>query len=264
MSDSDETRPIPIDKLVAQAKLGLGGKTLKVVSTAANVVKKHPVATMIGAVVGVGAAAAAPFTGGGSILGAVTLAESLSGVSGVATAAAGVAIGGGAGAAMSNAVMTKKEDAAYRDGVEKGKAESAVKIAELSETIVRAAKVYAGQARLNQFVVCLATIGFSVAACDGPISAEERDCVEEYVIGISKIMLPQGIRDRLNEISDVPPSFEEAILHVQKFDRDIWLPIDGLLDVVSEADGDVNTSEQEFLSKCEAFKSLALEGGEVR
>ena len=45
---------------------------------------------LLGAVIGIGAVAAAPFTGGGSILGAATLAGSLSGVgTGIAAATAG-------------------------------------------------------------------------------------------------------------------------------------------------------------------------------
>ncbi len=46
---------------------------------------------LAGAAVGVGAVAAAPFTGGGSLLGAATLASSLAGA-GTVAAAAGVGV----------------------------------------------------------------------------------------------------------------------------------------------------------------------------
>ena len=52
--------------------------------------------TVGGAVLGVGAVAAAPFTGGGSILGAISLATSLAGAGAIAVGSAVVA--GGAGA----------------------------------------------------------------------------------------------------------------------------------------------------------------------
>ena len=44
------------------------------VVTAATVVIENPVATVAGSVIGVAAVAAAPFTGGGSVLAAATLA----------------------------------------------------------------------------------------------------------------------------------------------------------------------------------------------
>jgi hypothetical protein len=226
---------------------------------AATAVKEHPGAAIAGAVVGIGAVAAAPITGGGSVIAGVTLAESLAGAGGIAAAAA--AVGGGAGTAISDLATKRIGRAAYREGLEKGKADSAAKIMELSDTLVQAAKVYAGQARLNEFILSLATVGFAIAACDAPVTEEERACVEEYIIGISKIGLPQETHDRLCEISDSPPGFEKAILCVQNFDRRIWLPIDGLLQIVSEADGDINEHEREFLSKWEAYKIAASEGG---
>ena len=50
---------------------------------------------LAGAAIGVGAVAAAPFTGGGSVLGAATLVASLSGA-GTAAAAVGAGVVGGA------------------------------------------------------------------------------------------------------------------------------------------------------------------------
>ena len=55
-----------------------------------------------GAAVGVGAIAAAPFTGGGSILGAVTLAGSLAGGGTIAAATVAGVAGASAGYAMSD------------------------------------------------------------------------------------------------------------------------------------------------------------------
>jgi hypothetical protein len=167
--------------------------------------------------------------------------------------------GAGASAAISNAQTKKIQRVAFGEGVEKEKAESAVKIADLSKMMAHAAEVFSAQARLNDFIVSLAAVGFAMAACDGPVSEEEKACVEEYVIGMSKIMLPQGIRDRLHTIADTPPDFAGAILYVENFDSDIWPVIDGLLEIVGEADGDINQSEQEFLNKWESYKIAALE-----
>jgi hypothetical protein len=226
-------------------------------SNAASVAKDNPGAVVVGAAVGVVAVAAAPFTGGGSLFGAAALTASLAGTGGVAAGAA--LIGASAGAAISNAQTKKITSTAFGAGVEKEKAESAVKIEQLSNMMVHAAEVYAAQARLNEFIVSLAAVGYAMAACDGPVAAEEQDCIEEYVIGVSRIALPQSIRDRLSKIASSPPDFERAVLYVQNFDHDIWSPIDHLLEVISEADGDMNQSEQNFLEKWENHKIAAIE-----
>lgn len=53
------------------------------------------------AALGIGAIAAAPFTGGGSILGAATIAGSLAGAGTIAAAAGAGAVGAGVGYALS-------------------------------------------------------------------------------------------------------------------------------------------------------------------
>ena len=72
---------------------------------------------VLGAVLGVGAIAAAPFTGGGSVLGAATLAGSLSGIgTGLAAATAGLV-----GAAVADGMADEEEISAYCDGYRKAK-----------------------------------------------------------------------------------------------------------------------------------------------
>ena len=61
------------------------------------------------AALGVGAVAAAPFTGGGSILGAVTLAGSLAGAGTIAAAAGAGVAGAAAGYAMSRKEEEEKK-----------------------------------------------------------------------------------------------------------------------------------------------------------
>ncbi len=241
---------------VSDAAAAVGQGVTDSASSVASVVKDNPSAVALGAVVGVAAVAAAPFTGGGSVLGGAALAASLAGTGGISTGAA--LVGAGVGAAISNAQTEKIKHTAFCEGVEKERAEAAIKIERLSNMMAHAAEVYAAQARLNEFIVSLAAVGFAMASCDGPISEDEKACVEEYVIGMSKIALPQSIRHRLSQIASTPPDFERAILYVQNFDHDIWLPIDGLLEVVGEADGDLNQNEQAFLKKWGDYKIAAL------
>ena len=72
---------------------------------------------LLGAVIGIGAVAAAPFTGGGSILGAATLAGSLSGIgTGIAAATAGFV-----GAAIVDNIGEIETMEAYSEGYKDAK-----------------------------------------------------------------------------------------------------------------------------------------------
>ena len=62
---------------------------------------------LAGALIGVGAVAAAPFTGGGSLLGAATLAGSLTGAGAVAAGAG--AVGAAVGAAVADSDETERQ-----------------------------------------------------------------------------------------------------------------------------------------------------------
>ena len=77
----------------------------------------HVERIILGAVLGVGAVAAAPFTGGGSVFGAATLAGSLSGLgTGLVAATAGVV-----GAALADGMADEEEWDAYADGYQEAK-----------------------------------------------------------------------------------------------------------------------------------------------
>ena len=76
---------------------------------------------LLGAIIGVGAVAVAPFTGGGSVLGATTLSASLSGVgTGLASVVTGLV-----GAAIAEGLADEAEGNAYADGYEEAKSEYA-------------------------------------------------------------------------------------------------------------------------------------------
>ncbi len=84
---------------------------------------------ILGAALGVGAIAAAPFTGGGSVLGAATLASSLSGIgTGLAAATAGVV-----GAAVADGMADEEEFVSYYEGYRKAKKKYRTKVKKAEE-----------------------------------------------------------------------------------------------------------------------------------
>ena len=243
----------------SESESGILTTVSEAAETVWTTVKNNPLAVVAGAIVGVGAVAAAPFTGGGSVLGGATLLASLAGAGGIATAA-GIA-GAGAGAAISQASSESDKRAAFDSGMEKGKAEAAVRMRELQAKIERAAALHADQKKLHEFYVNVAAIGFAKAGCDGTVTTAEKECVQEFIVGISKHLFPKEVQEILDKLCLTPPDFDGAMLYAERLGRDNWAVIDDILTVVGEADGDGSKHERDFLLKWQAHKAAQVAEG---
>lgn len=218
-------------------------------------------AILAGAVVGVLAVAAAPFTGGGSVLGAATLAGSLAGAGGLA-AAAGVA-GAAAGAGLANQQRKQVAESSFRLAQERVVAEYATKTAALQEALSKAAQRFQEHNEFNNFVLCLIAVGASMAACDGNVHLEEQSQLREFALGIVSTKLPPTIEKAVSSLMACPPPFEQAMMYVERLGPDVWPHIDAVLAVVSEADGVLTQEEKDFLVKWAEYKLEHKQGEAV-
>lgn len=165
-----------------------------------------------------------------------------------------------AGAAMRGASNESEKRAAYDEGMEKGKAEAAARMRELQAKIERAAARHADQKKLHEFYVNAAAIGFAMAGCDGTVRVAEKECIREFIAGISKHLIPNDIQELLDNLCLTPPDFDGAMLYAERLGSDNWAFIDDILTVVGEADGDGYEHERDFLLKWQAYKAAQFEG----
>ncbi len=208
-----------------------------------------------GAVIGVGAVAAAPFTGGGSILGAVSLAASLSGAGAIA-AGAGV-VGAAAGAALGrkeeeeNEIQLKRAEV---KGQNKEKAEYERKLDKLRDELAMILRDI--EIRENFLVTALA-VGICAANADHEICADEQAEIEELVLGLSRTqVLSQVASKRLVDFYTNPPGLMTVWQLIEKngFNTQRHIEIfDNIIEMVVWADGEKNFHESEFM---EAWNSL--------
>lgn len=126
---------------------------------------------------------------------------------------------------------------------------------EVTRLAGKIAKHYNEQRKTEQFIICLIAAGVAMAACDGKINKDEVRDLREYVLGASEHKLPSHLENKIEQLLNAPPSFEQAILYVETLDQEIWPMIDIILKVVSEADGEVLKSERIFLQQWEAYKA---------
>lgn len=175
------------------------------------------------AVLGVGAVAAAPFTGGGSLLGAASLGASLAGAGTVAGAVGAGAVGAAIGNSLSN--NEKKE----QEKIEKKLSEANLKADEF-ENIASAHKSH------TNYVLALSALAISIANADGEISEEEIEEFSEFIGGLASSEYPDNITDEIEGMLEDPPTFKEAMKHLKNVEVDKYNDIRNLLVSIAEAD----------------------------
>ncbi len=188
---------------------------------------------LIGAVVGVGAVAAAPFTGGGSLLAGATLASSLTGAGLLATGAG--LVGAGVGAVTQGVQDEFKEDdikeakkSSFEDGVNEGKAATAKEV-----------KKYV------DFYLATTALSYYIARCDGFISKEEQLEIDFDLDAIKKNMdIPDAVINEMKQIiNNTNITFDNVKIYLDKVNIKTLLLLEQDIDEIIDADNEVTEEE---------------------
>jgi len=185
------------------------------------------------AALGVAAVAAAPFTGGGSIIGVTTLAGSLAGAEALAVGAA--VAGGAAGVALN-----RKE--------EEERKEREKEIAKLSKKAKNFEEIAKEHKNHTEYIIALSALGIAIANADGEISDEEMEQLNEYIGGLASRKYPQHIIEKIEEFKNEPPSFNDAIKYLEKVNETDFDLIRNVLYVITEADERIANEEKAFIA----------------
>lgn len=191
------------------------------------------------AALGIGAVAAAPFTGGGSLFGAASLAVSLAGAGAVAAGAG--AVGAAAGYAMSR---KEEEEEAAKD---KKIAESNKKADKFEEGFKKAIEQFQGDKEYFNYIIGATALGISMANADGEISPEEAQEIEEFVGGIASSNYPAHVKEAIENLYEVKPNFNTAMTYLEKINPSNYESLKILLELIVMADGIRHEKEEAFL-----------------
>jgi hypothetical protein len=207
---------------------------------------------LTGVAVGVGAVAAAPFTGGGSLLGGASLIASLSGAGTIAAAVGAGVAGGAVGAAIADSDNNEKKQI-KEEGRAEGKAENAIQIEKLENKLLQALTKLKSHDAHFKAIIAMEAVGVSCAACDGDFSENEREEIGEFVKGMIAQSIPEEVKEKIQSIYDNPPTVKEAFLLA----KDSGMSLDVYEDVirfVMEIDG-VKPEEEAFVQAWNQLKA---------
>lgn len=204
--------------------------------------------TVGGVALGVGAIAAAPFTGGGSLFGAATLAGSLMGAGTIAAAAGTAAVAGGAGAllARNENEETKEKDKIISEKDEKI-AELSAKATKFEEGFKNAIKKFQGDKEYFNYIIGMTAFGVSMANADGKISKEEIEEMKNFIGGVANSNYPSHIKETILKIVNEKPNFNTAMTYLEKINPSNYQNIRNLIELVAFADGIKCEKEEVFL-----------------
>lgn len=189
------------------------------------------------AALGVGAVAAAPFTGGGSLLGAASLAGSLAGAGTIATTAgvAGAAVGA-VSTALDSDETIQEANRARKEGYEMGFKEAEVETKKKFLELLKEDD----NLRLGVFALSL-----HVAKLDG-LDDSEMEYIEKE-IGRPDGTANSKLRDRFQSIWENDMSFPEIDKQfLSGFSREILQELDIMIQDVIKSDNEISGKEQEF------------------
>jgi hypothetical protein len=197
------------------------------------------------ATLGVLAVAAAPFTGGGSLLGAATLAGSLAGA-GALAAGAGV-VGAGVGKVLSD--MDDEEEEAKH-------AEQKIKADKLEQDLKRAIEQFGSDTEYFNFIIGMSAMGIAMANADGEIAPEEKQELEEFIGGVASSNYPAHVKESIKNLYENKPNFNTAMTYLKKINPSNYGTIRDMLELVMWADGIEDPRETAFLSAFDSSISM--------
>lgn len=207
---------------------------------------------LTGVAVGVGAVAAAPFTGGGSLLGGASLIASLSGAGTIAAAVGAGVAGGAVGAAVADSDDNEKKQI-KEEGRAEGRAENSLQIEKLAKKLVQALEKLKSHDEHFNAIIAMEAVGVSCAACDGDFSENEREEIGEFVKGMISQNIPEDVKEKIQSIYDNPPTVKEAFLLAKTTGMPLEVYED-LIRFVMEIDG-VKPEEEAFVQAWNQLKA---------
>jgi hypothetical protein len=111
------------------------------------------------------------------------------------------------------------------------------------------------QQRYFDLIVAMFAVGMACAASDGEVSAEEREDLKMGIAGNMFSMLPVAVRQKLDRLTERPPSVSEAYAISRDLTPDATDLLSGIIDLIVHSDGIVHPKEVEFCDQWHALIS---------
>lgn len=121
------------------------------------------------------------------------------------------------------------------------------KIAKYAQKAQKAETALKEHEKHTNLILALSALGCAMANADGKISPEEIVELNEFVGGISSQGYPTHIVKQIEDMISNPPTFNEAMKHLEKVDSIGYPELRNFLVMIMESDDVVHKKEEAFL-----------------
>jgi uncharacterized tellurite resistance protein B-like protein len=132
--------------------------------------------------------------------------------------------------------------------------EDHLKLNELVEKLKALKLKTKSREELDDSVIALFGVAFSVANCDGEMHPDEIKDIEMFVSGASFKMFPEFLKSKILELKNNPPNFNTAMEYVKRLPKENVDMIDDIIEIVVVADDVVRQEEKAYLLAWQKFK----------
>ncbi|HEP8042910.1 hypothetical protein ACOWPK_19745 [Pseudomonas aeruginosa] len=145
-----------------------------------------------------------------------------------------------------------REEAKEREAEARGEAREKARSVEREQRFEAALKK--ASARLQDdnayfgILIAMQAVAQASAACDGGVSADEQEQIDELLLGMGAKWLPQQVRSKLDEFVINPPSLQDAFAMAQKVGPDAQDLFQEIILFVAHLDERVSEPEQRFFA----------------
>ena len=128
-----------------------------------------------------------------------------------------------------------------------------LKVQKLYDTVQEVVKKLEDDKAFFNYIIALSAVGIAVANVDGKISKEEELEINEFIGGIASSYYPDFVKKSIQNIKDNPPTFNEALVHLEKVDISSFGSIRNLIEVIILADEQIYEDEKVFLKSFDFY-----------
>ncbi|WP_332526108.1 hypothetical protein [Pseudomonas sp.] len=150
------------------------------------------------------------------------------------------------------AARKTRESAKIMDAESRGEAREKVRSLEREKRFEAALKKAGARIQDNddyfRMLIAMQAVAQACAACDGKVSREEQEQIDELLLGMGAKWLPPQVRNALDELIAQPPTIMDAFAMAQKVGTDAQDLFQEIVRFVIYLDEQVSESEQQFLA----------------
>ncbi|MGP6425575.1 hypothetical protein [Pseudomonas pharyngis] len=142
----------------------------------------------------------------------------------------------------------RKEKNAEARGEMRQKAKSEVREKRFTEALAKAKACIDSHEAYFKMLIAMQAVAQASAACSGVASKEDKQQIDEFLMGMGGGFLPAKVQTAINLLSVNPPTLKEAFIRARKVGPEAQPLFEEIIDFVTTLNGEMNVPQKAFRS----------------